>query len=186
VSTTEWLAVGAAALPLAALIGVVLTWPLWRDRRGGPWFAPALLTLQTGIVVLGGVVATAAAGRTWQLLEEPDEQAAPALLEVSRMDGDSSLYAVVVLVLVAATALLGLLLSMTARFAASDHRVDRGIACVVIGLLIGVSGVGLAYLGGGSRSPVALLAAAQLPLLVAAMAACWPAAGGVPRREQRA
>ena len=171
---TEWLVVALAFVPAAIVIGVLLTWSLWRDRRRGPWFVPALLTLHTGLVVLGGTLATAAAARSWQLVDDPPEQASAALLEVSRIDGDASLYALLVLVLVAATGLLGVLLATTARFAASSHPVDRAIACAVIGLELGVSGVGLVYLASGSRSPVALLAVAQLPVLMAAMVVCWP------------
>ena len=175
-STAQWLVVALAALPLAAALGVLLTFSLWRDRGRGPWFAPALLTVHAGLVALTGVIATAAAVRSWQLVDAgQDEAASSALVEVRRIDGDTSLYALVVLVLVAATALAVVLLGTAARFAASDHPVDRAIACAVIGLEVAVTGIGLAYVAGGSRSPLALASVAHLPVLLAAMVACWPA-----------
>jgi hypothetical protein len=174
VSNAQWLLVGLAGLPLAAVVGVLLTWPVWTGARSGARLVPALLTVHTGAVVVGGTIATAAAVRSWQVVGEPEERAADALLDVSRIDGDTSLFALVVLLLVAATGLLGLLLAIATRFAASDHTVDRTIACAVLGLELGVCGLGLAWVAGGSRSPLALLAVVHLPILTAAMVACWP------------
>lgn len=180
-SSGQWLLVCLAALPMAGVVGVLLTWPVWTGGRAGPRLVPALLALHTGVVVVGGTIATAAAVRSWQVVGEPEERAAAALLDVSRIDGDTSMYALVVLLLVAATALLGLLLAVATRFAASQHTIDRTIASAVLGLELGVSGLGLAFVAGGSRSPVALLAVLHVPVLTAAMVACWPRHAGSRR-----
>jgi hypothetical protein len=181
VSSGQWLLVCLAALPMAVVVGVLLTWPVWTEGRSGARLVPALLAVHTGVVVVGGTVATAAAVRSWQVVGEPEERAADPLLDVSRIDGDTSMYALVVLLLVAATALLGLLLAVATRFAASEHTVDRTIACAVLGLELGLSGLGLAFVAGGSRNPVALLAVLHVPVLTTAMVACWPPHAGSRR-----
>jgi hypothetical protein len=174
VSDGQWVVVGLAVLPLAVVVGVLLTWSVWTDRPRGSRVVAALLTVHTGAVVVGGTVATAAAIRSWQVVGEPEERAADVLVDVSRVDGDTSMYALVVLLLVATTGLLAVLLSVATRLAASTHPVDRAIACAVLGLELGVAGLGVAWVAGGSRAPLALLAVAHLPVLMAAMVACWP------------
>lgn len=180
-SNGEWLVVAGAAVPLAAALGTLLTWSLWREPPEGPRVVAALLGFHAGAALLAGIVATGAALRSWQLVDDGREQASGALLEVSHLDGDGSFYALVVLLLVPATALVVALLALTARFAASSHPIDRSIACAVIGVEIGAAGVGLAYVAGGSRSLLALVAVVHLPILMAAMVVTWPAHPDHPR-----
>ncbi|HJR24656.1 MAG TPA: hypothetical protein VJ804_04235, partial [Acidimicrobiales bacterium] len=145
-SPGDWAVVVAATVLVSAPVGVLLTWPVWR-RGSGRRLVPALLALHTGVVVVVGTIGIAAAVRSWQLVERDDqEEAAAALLDVSRIDGDRALYALLVLLLVAVTGLLALLLAQATRFAAGDDPGGRTIACAVLGLEIGVSGLGLAQL----------------------------------------
>ena len=178
----DWVAVIAATVLAAIPIGVLLTWPVWR-RGSGPRLVPALLTLHTGAVVVVGTIGIAAAVRSWQLVDEdPSEQAAGALLDVSRVDGDQALDALLVLLLVAVTGLLAVLLSQAARFAAGDDPGDRTIACAVLGLEIGVAGLGIAQLVTGQVTALTWLGVGHLPVLVAAMVACWPPSPAGPPR----
>ena len=173
-SNADWVLVVLASLLAAVPVGVLLTWPVWR-RSGGRRLVPALLTLHVGVVMVVGTIGTAAAVRSWQLVErEPQQEAASALLDVSRVDGDRALYALLVLLLVAITGLLALLLSQAARFAAAADAVGRTIACAVLGLELGLAGLGLARLVTGDRSALTWVAVAHLPVLVAAMVVCWP------------
>lgn len=173
-SLSSWTVVVVATVLAAAPFGVLLTWPVWRrTRRWRP--VPALLALHAGAVVVVGAIAVAAAGRSWQLVDrDPQEEAAAALLDVSRIDGDRALYALLVLLLVALTGLLTLLLAQAARFAAGEDPGGRTIACAVLGLEIGVAGLALAQLVSGDRSALTWLGVGHLPLLIAAMVACWP------------
>ena len=170
----DWVAVVAATVLAAIPIGVLLTWPVWR-RGSGPRLVPALLALHTGAVVVVGSIGIAAAVRSWQLVDKDQkEEAASALLDVSRVDGDQALYALLVLLLVAVTGLLAVLLSQAARFAAGTDPGDRTIACAVLGLEIGVAGLGIAQLVTGDATALTWLGIGHLPVLVAAMVACWP------------
>jgi hypothetical protein len=167
-------AVVIATSIVAVVIGVLCTMPVWTRRRG-PRLVPALLTAQAGGVLVVATLATAAAVRSWQLLDRPaDAHIARTLLTVSRVDADGSAYALVVLTVLALGALSTALLLIAARYAASTDPTDRSIACVVLGLEIGLCGYGLAACIGGSRSAPALVAVVNLPLAMAAMVACWP------------
>jgi hypothetical protein len=174
VSTADWVAVVAASVLAAIPVGVLLTWPVWRHGSGRR-LVPALLALHTGAVVVVGTIGIAAAVRSWQLVDrDQTEQAASVLLDVSPVDGDQALYALLVLLLVAVTGLLTVLLSQAARFAAGDDPGDRTIACAVLGLEIGVAGLGIAQLVAGEASALTWLAIGHLPVLIGAMVACWP------------
>jgi hypothetical protein len=167
-------AVVVAASVLAVVVGVLCTLPLG-TRRNGPRLVPALLTVQAGGVLVVATVATAAAVRSWQILDRPaDAHVAHTLLTVSRVDGDGSVFALIVLALVALGALSTALLLIAARYAATTDPTERAIACAVLGLEIGLSGYGLAACIGGSRSVPAVLAVVNLPLAMAAMVGCWP------------
>jgi hypothetical protein len=177
VSTGDWVAVTAAASVLAIVVGVLGTLPIW-TRREGPRVVPALLTLQAGGVLVVGTIATTAAVRSWQLLDRPPgAHVARSLVTVSRIDGDGSLYALIVLTLVAVAVLSAALLLLAARFAATSDPTERTIACAVLGVEIGLCGYGLAACIGGSRSAPAFLSVANLPLAMAAMVVCWPPHG---------
>ena len=173
-STGDWGAVVTAVVLASVPVGALLTWPIWR-RGTGPRLVPALLALHTGAVVVVGTIGVAAAVRSWQLVD-PDrrKEAASALLDVSRIDGDQALYALLVLLLVAVTGLLALLLAQAARFAAGTDPGGRTIACAVLGLEIGVAGLGLAQLVTGDATALTWLGLGHLPVLVAAMVSCWP------------
>jgi hypothetical protein len=173
-TTGDWIAVVAAVVVASVPVGVLLTWSVWR-RGSGPRLVPALLTLHAGAVVVVGTIGAAAAARSWQLVD-PDrrEEAASALLDVSRIDGDQSLYALLVLLLVAVTGLLAVLLAQAARFAAGDDPGGRTIACAVLGLEIGVAGLGLAQVVTGETTALTWLGLGHLPVLIAAMVSCWP------------
>jgi hypothetical protein len=176
-SAAEWAAVVVATVLTAVPVGVLLTWSVWAGgaSRPGRRFVPGLLTLHAGAAVILGVIGTGAAVRSWQLVDrDRREEAAGALLDVSRIDGDQALYALLVLFLVAVTGLLAVMLSQAARFAAGSDPGARSIACAVIGLEIGGAGVGLAQLATGDRSAWVLAAVGHLPVLIAAMVACWP------------
>lgn len=173
-STGSAVAVVAAASVLALVVGVLLTLPVWRGGAG-PRLVSALLTVQAGGVLVLGAIATTAAARSWLLVDrDPARAAGSTLISVSRIDGDGSMFALVVLGIVALTGLAAVLLLLGARFAASAHTTERAIACAVLGLEIGLSGYGLAACLNGSRSAAALVAVVNLPLAMAAMIACWP------------
>jgi hypothetical protein len=177
VSGGDWVAVTVAASMLAVVVGVLATLPVW-TRRDGPRIVPALLTLQAGGVLVVGTIATGAAVRSWQLVDRPPgAHVARSLLTVSHIDGSGSLYALIVLALVAVAGLSATLLLLAARFAATSDPTERTIACAVLGVEIGLCGYGLAACIGGSRSLPALLSVLNLPLAMAAMVACWPPHG---------
>lgn len=172
-STGSWIAVLAAGAVAAAVLGGLFAFPL-RDRPG-PRVVAVLLSLHAGVVVVVGTTTGAAAVRSWQLVDRPAQTAAdPALLAVSRIDGDGSMFALLVLFLVAAAAVAIALLLVSSRLAASTDPGDRAVACAVLALEVALSGYGLAAAIGGSRSLPALLAVANLPIAMAAMVACWP------------
>jgi hypothetical protein len=175
VSTGEWIAVAAAVLLVGATAGVLLTLPLWTGPRQRT-FAVAVLSAHAGVVGAVGLVGAAAAARSWQLLGDHDPGRVAGLLQVSRTDGDSSMYALLVLALVFGTALAVTVLALAARFAASADPAERIVACAALGLEICVAGLAAVRILAGSRSGTAIAVAAQLPLAMAAMVACWPPA----------
>lgn len=176
-STGAWWAVAVAVAAAGLGLGTHLTLPMWRTRGDAPRFAPALLTAQAGGVLALGVVALTAAARSWLLVDRPvDQPVARTLLSVSRIDGDGSMFALVVLGLVTAVVLVGALLLTAARLARGAHPGDRAVACVVLAVEVALSAYGLADVVGGSRSAPALLALVHLPVAMAALVACWPVA----------
>jgi hypothetical protein len=165
--------VSVAVLVIGGAVGVLLTLSVWtaagRRRR-----VPALLTLHAGVVAVVGVVTTAAAVRSWQLVGRSPTASTATLLDVSRIDGDGSMYALLVLALAFGTVLAVVALSLAARFAAGTDPAERMVACAVLGLEICVGGYAGAHLLTGSHSPVVLLVALQLPVVMLAMVSCWP------------
>jgi hypothetical protein len=186
VSSTGWLAVAVAGTLAAAVFGLLLTLPIWTPSRRAPRLVALLLAVQAGAVVVGGTVVAAAAARSWQLVDDdPAQQAAGSLIEVSRIDGDGRLYALIVLLVVAVTACAAMVLSMAARFATSTDVLQRSIACAVLGLEIGLCGYGLAQVLSGSRNPLAIIGVVNLPLVMAAMVVCWPPHPTEPRPRRQ-
>lgn len=171
-STGSWVAVSVAALLASTVLGVHLTRPVW---SGGParWLAPLLLAVQCGMALVAGIVGVAAAARSWQVLHDPATGSSP-LLDVSRIDGDGSMYALLVLGLTAGTVLTVVVLGLSARFAAGSDPVERIVACAVLAAEIFVGSLGLWQVLQGSRGAVALGLLVQLPLAIAAMVSCWP------------
>lgn len=169
----DWVVVSAAVLLAGGTLGVLLTLPLW-PRPARPRMVPALLSAHAGLVAVVGAITTVAAARSWQLVgRSPSEQAA-GLLEVSRIDGDGSMYALLVLALAFGTTLAVTALSLAARFAAGPDPVERLVACSVLALEVCVAGYGAARVLQGSRSAAVILLAAQLPVVMYAMVRCWP------------
>lgn len=171
-STGSWIVVCAAVLVTGAVAGVLLTRPVWSSRPERR-FVPAMLSLHAGLALTTGLVATAALSRSWQLFGKPATGTVP-LLDVSRIDGDKEMYALLVLAAAFTTLLAVLALALGARFAAGDDPTERIVACGVLGLEICLSGYAAAQVLGGSRSVAALVATAHLPLVMVAMVVCWP------------
>jgi hypothetical protein len=176
VSTGDWVLVSAAVLLTGATAGVLLTLPLWTDGRPRR-LVPTLLSAHAGIVAVVGAVTAAAAVRSWQLVDRaPDRPVAATLLDVSRIDGDASMFALLVLGLVFGTVLAVVALALAARFASGDDPVERMVACGVLALEICIGGYGAARLLHGSHGAAVLLIAVHLPLAMLAMVRCWPPA----------
>lgn len=168
--------VTGAVLLAGLVLGVLLTLPVWSaPRRLRP--VPALLTVHAGLVAVMGVVATASAARSWQLIDrDPQRPVAATLLAVSRIDGDGDLYALLVLFLAFGTLLAVTALALAARFAAGSDPTERMVACAVLGLEICVGGYGAAHLLSGGHGAATIALTLQLPLAMAAMVTCWPPA----------
>lgn len=171
--TGDWVVVSGAALLAGGTLGVLLTLPIWAGAER-PRPVPLLLSAHAGLVAVVGVITAAAAARSWQLVGRPPSEQAAGLLDVSRIDGDGSMYALLVLALAFGTTLAVTALALAARFAAGHDPAERIVACSVLGLELCVGGYGAARLLDGSRSAAAVVLAAHLPLLVWAMVRCWP------------
>lgn len=179
--SATWVAVWAAGVLAAAVGGVLLTLPAWRAKRGAR-LATALFTAQSGGAALVGTVLGSVAIRTWQLLDRPAD-AAPAadLLRLSRVDGDTRYYAVMLTAVAVLTVLVVTLTSAAARLAASDDPLERTVACALLAIQIGGSGVAIVSLALGAHGLPFLVPALAFPLLVASFITCWPR---VPRRSR--
>jgi hypothetical protein len=174
VSGGSWAAVVVATVVASATLGALFTRPIW-TRRDRSRLVPLLLALQGGAALVVGAIVAGAAVRSWQLVDRP--ASAPVrrtLMTVSRVDGDGSIFALVVLAVVAAAVLGAVVLFLAARFATTDAPAERTIACVVLGLQVGLCGYGLAALLGGTRTAATVVSVVNLPLAMAAMVACWP------------
>lgn len=176
-----WVAAWVAGVLAAAVGGVLLTLPAWRAKRGAR-LATALFTAQAGAAALVGSVLTAVAIRTWQLIGRPAD-AAPAtdLLRLSRVDGDARYYALMVTAVAVVTVLVVALTSAAARLAASEDPFERTVACALLAIEIGGSGVAIVSLVLGANGLPFLVPALAFPVLVASFIACWPR---VPRRSR--
>jgi hypothetical protein len=168
-----WVLVGLAALLAAAVLGVLLVRPDQR-RPGSATFASVLLALHAGGVVVGTAVLVGLAVRSGQLAERPpDAELAVSLVQVGRIDGDGSLFALLVLLLVAVGGLVALLLTLAGRFSTGDDPIERWVAVGLLGLelLVATFAVGLVALG--ERSVAGLVVAGQAPLLAVALVGSW-------------
>ena len=177
--------VTGAVLLAGLVLGTLLTLPLWTSGGRRRRLVPALLSVHAGIVAVIGLIATAAAARSWQLIDRDPADAAKAavtLLDVSHIDGDGNLYALLVLFLAFGTLLAVTALALAARFSAGTDPTERMVACAVLGLEICVGGYAAAHLLGGNHGVAAIALTLQLPLAMAAMVTCWPPAPDGLRR----
>ena len=173
-SAGDWVAVLAAILAASAVAGALFTLPAWRER-GGSRLVAGLLAVQGGGALVVGAVGASAAARSWQLVDRPATQPVThTLLTVSRIDGQGSMFALILVAVVAASVLSAIVLFLSARFARGAVPSERTIACVVLGLEIGLCGYGLAALLGGSHEPATVASVVNLPLAMAGLLACWP------------
>jgi len=179
-ATSTWTAVWCAGVLAAAVLGVLLTLPAWRSR-GGASIAVVLFTAQAGVVAVTGAVLSSVALRSWQLIDHPvDSAPAVALLRLSRADGDTGFFALMVLLVVIVAALLVTLLSMSAQFARGHDAVERTVACGVLALQLGGCAYAAVRLLLGARGWPYTGATALLPLVVIAFATCWPSLDDEP------
>jgi hypothetical protein len=174
VTDGEWAVVAVAGLLAGATAGVLLTLPVWRAGRRS--FAGGLLGVHAGVVGVVGVIAAAAAARSWQVVGRGPGEHVAGLLQVSRTDGNGSMFGLLVLALAFGTSFAVTALALGARFATSDDAGERIVSCAVLALEICVGGYAAARLLGGSHSLLVWGLALQLPLAMAAMVACWPPA----------
>jgi hypothetical protein len=164
------LAIAAAALLAGAVAGVLACYPVWTGRRYGSRLAIGLLSFDAGLVLVGGVVLGAAAVRSAQLVDEPVEEATATdlLLHVSRLDGDTGLYALIVLFVGVLVLLLATVLILAARSANSPEIADFLVvqAVLLVEVMLGIyAAVRLLY--GAHGTPFTVLAL-HLPLTVVA------------------
>ncbi|MDP1818368.1 MAG: hypothetical protein Q8K58_00560 [Acidimicrobiales bacterium] len=172
---SDWLIVGVAGALASGVLGALVARPFLPAAQGSARLVAALLSVQAGLATVGGAALTGAAIRSWQLVDDdPAQQAAAGLVEVSRIDGDGRMYALVLLLLVALTACVTVLLALAARFATSADAKPRALACAVLGVEVAFCGYGVAQVISGSRNALAVGGVATLPLVMAALVACWP------------
>lgn len=173
-STATWVAVWVAGVLAAVLAGVLATLPVWR-ARGGRRLAAAVLAAQVGVVLVVGAVLTGVAVRSGQLVDTPvDEQAAGSLVRLSRVDGDTAFFALMAVALVVLTIVVAAVLALAARFAAADEPLERWLACCLLGVELGLCGFAALRFTIGDRGWPYLGPTLALPILAAALAACWP------------
>lgn len=169
-----WAAVWVAAALAVVVLGVLLALPAWRERTGAR-FAVVLLTLQAGATVVGGTLLTGMAIRTWQLIDDPVGTAPRAsLLRLSSIDGDTSFFALMVLLTVGITTFLTVVTALGARMAGTDDVGQRWVATAILGLEVALSGAACGALLLGVNGLPITLAAFHLPIVAIAFAACLP------------
>lgn len=173
-SAWTWSVVWGAGVAVAVVTGVLATLPAWR-RRGGARLAVAVLTAQTGGVAVAGVVLTAVAARSWQLADGPPDAApAPALLRLSRVDGDAGFLAAVAVTLGVLTVMTVVLSAAITRLAGSADAIERSIASGILALELGGAGYLAVRLALGADGLPYRCGVAALPVLFAALVTCWP------------
>jgi hypothetical protein len=193
VTAGQWAVVAVAGALAAAVLGTLLTHTAWVGRRV-PRLVPALLGVHAGAVLVGGAVLIAGAVMSWADVNE-QVASSPTLIDLGHGDGDGDMYALLALFIGAGTLASAALLALAARCAASTDPGSRALACVVLGLEIGLCGFALSEVVSGSRAPVYLVGVVHLPVLMAAMVATWPtprhleaaweARGGPPLHARR-
>jgi hypothetical protein len=172
-TTSTWAVVWAAGIAAALVIGVLLTLPAWRTG-GGARLAVAVLTAQAGAVAVSATVLAGVAIRTWQLIDREPTEPATALLRLSRIDGDTQYFSLVLLLLALSAALVTTITALAARFAAGSDPLERWLACAVVILEIGGAAYALVRLVLGEGGWPYLGGALALPVLGLALISCWP------------
>jgi hypothetical protein len=169
-----WTAVWCTGVLCAAVVGVLCTLPVWRERRGARP-AVAVLTLQTGALAVTALVLVGVAIRSWQLVDHPlTEPPVGSLVRLSRIDGDGGFFALMVLLVVVLGTLVVALSATATRLAGSDDGLERLLACSVLAIELGGAGfcaVRLALGHGGWPFVGGTLA---VPPLVVALVTAWP------------
>jgi len=169
-----WLAVWVAGALCAAVAGILLTLPAWQERRGAR-VTVTVLTIQTGAAAVVSALLAGVAIRSWQLVDRPpDAPPAAALLRLSRIDGDGSFYALMVLLVAVLGASAVTVSALAARFAASDDLLERRLACGILAAELGGATFLAVRLALGDRGWPPLAGTLALPVLAAALFACWP------------
>lgn len=172
--TTAWVAVWIAGSLAAVVVGVLLTLPAWRVR-GGARVAVMVLTVQTGAAVVVGLVLAGVGVRSWQLVgRSVDAHPAVALVRLSRVDGDTALVAVMVLLIVVLSALVAILTATSAQLAAEPDSTGRLVACAVLAVELILQGYATVRLVGGAHGWPFLGSALALPVVALAFVTCWP------------
>jgi hypothetical protein len=172
--TGSWAAVAIAGGLAAVVVGLLLTLPAWR-QRGGARLAVVVLTAQTGAVVVLATVLTGVAVRSWQLIDRPADAApATALVRLSRVDGDTAFFALMVLLTVVLAGLLATLTALAARFAAGTDPLQRSIASALLAVEIGGCGYAIVCLLLGAHGWPYVAGALATPFVALALVACWP------------
>lgn len=172
--TGAWVAVWAAGILAAVLAGALLTLPCWPRPRGAR-LATAMLALQAGGATVVGALLVGYAVRSWQLVgRTSDDGPATALVRISRIDGDTALFSLVVLTIVLLGGLLVAVLTMGARMAAGLDRLERWVVASFLGIeVLGAATLAVLHLAGFGGWPYRSGLVA-LPLLAAALASAWP------------
>lgn len=172
-STATWTIVWAAGIAAALVIGVLLTLPAWRTREGAR-LAVAVLTMQAGGVVVAATVLAGAAVRSWQLIDGAPGEPATALVRLSRIDGDTAFFALMLLLLALGAALVTAITALVARLAAGSDPLERWVACAVIIIELGGASYCLVRLVLGAGGWPYRGGAFAFPVLALAVASCWP------------
>jgi len=175
--TGAWVAVWVAGVLAAVLMGVHLTRRCW-PRPAGSRLATAVLALQAGAAVVVGTGLIGFAIRSWQLVDRSlDEPPAAALVRISRIDGDTALFSLLVLTIALLGGLLVTVLTLAARMAAGTDPLERWLVVGFLGVEVaGATTLAVLHLLGFGGWPYrsGLLA---LPVLVAAFVAARPRTG---------
>lgn len=159
-----------AAVLLAGVLGLAAALPLLTTPVRGGRAVGLLLSLDTGAVLVAGLLLAGAAGRSWVLIGDPPTIARPdGVLQVSRLDGDGNFFALLIVVIGLLTLFGALVLGLSARAVQGTQPGDAALVQAVlwIQVLIGVSTLGRVLLGAGGQ--VDLLLTAHLPLSVGAL-----------------
>ncbi|MDQ2650130.1 MAG: hypothetical protein M3Z03_11325 [Actinomycetota bacterium] len=166
--------VQVAAALLAVVIGLMIARPTLTGRPAGSRWVAVLLGIDTGVVLVAGVVLAAAAGRSWQLIGDAERPANP-ILDITGSDGDGNLYALLIIVIGLVTLLLTMLLASATRGVDGTQPGDRSLVASVLWVEAFLAVVCLLRLVLGDGNPFEVLVAAHLPL----------AAGGLVLQQRR-